>query len=141
MGDDSRRGECWKRRRVLPAFESVTRSHGLRSGRARRRSRPCTRLDRCSDGRRWWVAGGGFLLEGGAPPEIRCERASPTGGETAWVVCTEVVPAASLAATTLRPPEGRLAHGAPHASPLPRRPPASGIQELARPPEAASGSL
>jgi ketosteroid isomerase-like protein len=68
-----------------------------------------------------------ILLEGGAPPEIRCERPSAhVAGETAWVVCAEVVPGGELAATNLFVREKgawRMVHH--HASPLPppaRRP-------------------
>jgi len=58
-----------------------------------------------------------ILLEGGAPPEIRCERPSAhVAGETAWVLCAEVVPEASWRDQPLRPGEGGVAHGAPSRS-------------------------
>src|SRR5882672_77052 len=65
-----------------------------------------------------------ILLGGGAPPEIRCERASAyVQGDWAWVVCTEVLPAGSLAATNLFVREAgrwRMVHH--HASPIPPPP-------------------
>ena len=63
-----------------------------------------------------------ILLGGGAPPDIRCEDASVhVAGDAAWVVCAEIVPGGSLAATNVFVRERgawRMAHH--HASPLPR---------------------
>jgi ketosteroid isomerase-like protein len=68
-----------------------------------------------------------ILQGGGAPPEIRCERASAhVAGDAAWVLCAEIVPGGELAATNLFVRERgvwRIVHH--HASPLPppeRRP-------------------
>jgi ketosteroid isomerase-like protein len=62
-----------------------------------------------------------ILLGGGAPPEIRCERATAhLAGDAAWVVCAEVFPGGALAATNVFVRERgawRLVHH--HASPLP----------------------
>jgi len=68
-----------------------------------------------------------ILLGGGAPPEIRCERASVhVQGDWAWVVCVEVLPGGVLAATNLFVrEEGRWRMVHHHASPMappPRRP-------------------
>src|SRR5438067_10643514 len=42
-----------------------------------------------------------ILLGGGAPEGIRCENASAhVQGDWAWVVCAEVLPGGTLAATT-----------------------------------------
>jgi ketosteroid isomerase-like protein len=66
-----------------------------------------------------------ILLGGGAPARIRCERAQAhVAGDAAWVVCAEVIPGGTLAATNLFVREGggwRMVHH--HASPLP--PPAA----------------
>ena len=61
-----------------------------------------------------------IILGGGAPPGIRCERASAhVVGDTAWVVCAEIVPGGALAATNVFVREDgawRLAHH--HSSPV-----------------------
>jgi ketosteroid isomerase-like protein len=68
-----------------------------------------------------------ILLGGGAPPEIRCEHPlAHVAGDSAWVLCAEIVPGGELAATNLFVRERgawRMVHH--HASPLPppaRRP-------------------
>jgi ketosteroid isomerase-like protein len=65
-----------------------------------------------------------ILLGGGAPPAIRCERASAhVQGDWAWVVCVEVLPDGMLAATNLFVREEgtwRMVHH--HASPTPAPP-------------------
>lgn len=64
-----------------------------------------------------------ILLSGGAPPSIRCEQPQAyLAGEAAWVICAEVVPGGSLAATNVFVRERgkwRLVHH--HSSPLPSR--------------------
>jgi len=65
-----------------------------------------------------------ILLGGGAPAEIRCERASAhVQGDWAWVICAEVLPEGALAATNLFVREQgtwRMVHH--HASPMPAPP-------------------
>src|SRR3954470_1805516 len=62
-----------------------------------------------------------ILLGGGAPPRIRCHRpVARTMGEIGWVVCEEVLPGGSLAATNVFVREQnawRIVHH--HASPVP----------------------
>jgi hypothetical protein len=65
--------------------------------------------------------------QGGAPSSITCS--GPTVhllGETAFVVCTEVLPGGSLVATNLfRREGGRFRLVMHQASPMPRQPPAT----------------
>src|SRR3989442_6650857 len=66
-----------------------------------------------------------ILLGGGAPPDISCEGASAhVAGEAAWVVCAEIVPGGSLAATNIflreRGASGTVPH--PTSPPSPTRP-------------------
>jgi len=61
-----------------------------------------------------------ILLGGGAPAQIRCEHPmAHVTGDAAWVVCNEVIPGGTLAATNLFVRERgswRMVHH--HASPM-----------------------
>ena len=71
-----------------------------------------------------------ILLGGGAPERIRCEHARPhVAGNMAWVVCAEVIPGGTLAATNLFVREAggwRMVHH--HASMTPAAEPPEGLR-------------
>ena len=71
----------------------------------------------------------GILMGGGAPESIRCDRATVClYGESAFVICTEVVPGVEMAATNFFVRErGRWRMTHHHSSPIARRVPPSDL--------------